>query len=981
MTEPSRGRVPDAGSSRCSVRPGGCQPGMICWPQEAVSASVAALQPIGLALIRADGRFAAVDELFAEIHGYDPAELVGQPFTLLVPADQEGAAWQLHRRFLDTGDWPSALVHGRHRAGHTVPLRCAACRHVAADGSVLRAVTVLDVGAADAVLRDLRADHALLAGVLVTAVSGLVLVDAGGIVVFANAMAEKILDLPRDKAVGQPYWKLGWRVVDEDGQPLPLEAHPLRQTLTTGEPTQSHRFWIERLPHQRRLLSLNVSAIPGADEQGVHALASFEDITENWRNQTAIERRDAILQAIGAAAEELLAPDDLVRRIEAALALLGRAAGVDQAVFYDGCDLPVGLSYRARAEWRADPARGIDLDHRWHVLEREGLQDWADRLRIGLPVAGQADDISAAMARHLHGRGLQSVAGVPVMIDGGFAGLLSFRTLDRRRDWFSGELDTLRVAGGMIGAAIQRHTAEQALKTSESRYRALIEDQPDCLLRARPDTTITFANEAAARALGLSRDEIIGSRWLDLLAATERDATLRRLATLSPANPTSLVERCRDAGADGLRWEHWTDRGLFDEAGRLVEIQSIGHDITATKRAEAALRRAAEESEAANRAKSEFLATMSHELRTPMNGVIGFANLLRSTALSEEQAGFVGMIQNAGDALLAIIDDILDLARLEAGHLQMTDAPFDLHELLEAAGTIVTPGAAAKALDLRVSIDGSVPRHVIGDRVRLRQVVLNLLGNGVKFTDAGRVVLIATASRLEDGRTLLRVAVEDTGIGITADGREKLFGRFSQVDGSASRNHGGTGLGLAICKALVELMQGRIGVESQPGIGSVFWFEVPLRPADRTGLPAAATPGRALAALDGRTRTGQPAQVLVADDDPTSRRLVQEILRGLGHTALIAANGAEALEAVRREPVDLVLMDIDMPVLNGRQATQAIRNLDGPVAQVPILALTAKAMVGDQEACLAAGMNGYLSKPIDIEKLIGLICCYLDGDG
>lgn len=274
-----------------------------------------------------------------------------------------------------------------------------------------------------------------------------------------------------------------------------------------------------------------------------------------------------------------------------------------------------------------------------------------------------------------------------------------------------------------------------------------------------------------------------------------------------------------------------------------------------------------------------------------------------------------------------------------------------------------------------------MPRHVIGDRVRLRQVVLNLLGNGVKFTDAGRVVLIATASLLEDGRTLLRVAVEDTGIGITADGREKLFGRFSQVDGSASRNHGGTGLGLAICKALVELMQGRIGVESQPGIGSVFWFEVPLRPADRTGLPAAAAPGRALAALDGGTRTGQPAQVLVADDDPTSRRLVQEILRGLGHTALIAANGAEALEVVRREPVDLVLMDIDMPVLNGRQATQAIRNLDGPVAQVPILALTAKAMVGDQEACLAAGMNGYLSKPIDIEKLIGLICCYLDGDG
>ena len=380
----------------------------------------------------------------------------------------------------------------------------------------------------------------------------------------------------------------------------------------------------------------------------------------------------------------------------------------------------------------------------------------------------------------------------------------------------------------------------------------------------------------------------------------------------------------------------------------------------------AALQQAREGALAASRAKSEFLANMSHEIRTPMSGVIGMTSLLLDTPLTATQKDYVETIRASGEALLVLINDILDLSKMESGKVKIERAPFDLAAVIAESLEMVAPLAARQGLALQHTIAPGTPQGLVGDLARTRQVLVNLVGNAVKFTPEGEVRVALSARRWEGNRCEVLFAVSDTGIGIPGEELDRLFVDFHQLDGSLTRKHGGTGLGLAISRRLTELMGGRIWAESTPGQGSTFYFTLvgeaatcpPRQPAVPPGLPP--------------PPPDQPLRILLAEDHPVNRQVMLGLLDHLGYRAEVAADGREVLAALARQPYDLILMDVQMPEMDGLEATRRIRRQPpgGPGGHQPrILAMTAHAMSGDRERCLEVGMDGYLSKPVQIADL------------
>jgi signal transduction histidine kinase/ActR/RegA family two-component response regulator len=383
-----------------------------------------------------------------------------------------------------------------------------------------------------------------------------------------------------------------------------------------------------------------------------------------------------------------------------------------------------------------------------------------------------------------------------------------------------------------------------------------------------------------------------------------------------------------------------------------------GQVIARTSELQLALERAEE----ATRAKSSFLAMMSHEIRTPMNGILGMVQLLGFTPLNDEQRSFLEIIQTSGDTLLVLINDILDFSKIEAGKLTLEQRPFLLHHELLQTIALYRPLADKKNLFLQAPPPDALPREIVGDSTRVRQILSNLLSNALKFTHQGGITVEASSREAGPGKVLLELAVRDTGVGIPEDKQSLLFKAFSQVDATITRNYGGSGLGLAICARLCAAMDGSITVSSKPGTGSVFRISLLLAPADSAAvLRLSAPPG-----APGKDITN--LRVLIADDNPVNRLLAQTLVKRLGAIPQAATNGQEALDAAARGDQDVILMDMQMPVLDGIEATMAIRALDLP-RQPYIIALTASAFDSDREECLAAGMDDFLSKPFNLGEL------------
>jgi signal transduction histidine kinase/ActR/RegA family two-component response regulator len=411
----------------------------------------------------------------------------------------------------------------------------------------------------------------------------------------------------------------------------------------------------------------------------------------------------------------------------------------------------------------------------------------------------------------------------------------------------------------------------------------------------------------------------------------------------------------------------WRVRRIHAWAGQLEQTvaartSELRQEIDEHRQTEEQLRHAKDAADAANRAKSEFLANVSHEIRTPMNGVLGMTRLALDGDLTSEQREYLEMAHSSGQSLMEIINDILDFSKVESGRIELDPVPFSLRTFVRETLDPLALSATYKGLTLRSEMEATIDDALVGDVVRLRQVLVNLIGNAIKFTASGGVTVRVGTRERTDGHVTIDVAVADTGIGIPEDKQALIFEPFRQADGSTTRRYGGTGLGLTICARLVEIMGGRISVESTPGAGSTFRFTAVL---DRTIDSAAATGAHVAPAL----RAWRALDVLLAEDNAVNQHLARRTIEKWGHRVAVVSTGRDAIDAAGRHRYDLILMDVQMPELDGFEATATIRARERDGLRVPIIAMTAHAMRGDRERCLDAGMDGYVAKPIDIARL------------
>ena len=674
-------------------------------------------------------------------------------------------------------------------------------------------------------------------------------------------------------------------------------------------------------------------------------------------------------------------------------------------------------------------------------------------------------------------------------------GFLMARTRSNLADEQAAQINTTaqKLESSLAAAAAMNARLNQ----SEARHKGLVDAQADAILRRSGDSRLTYGNEAFFKLFGLNPHTALGKPFAPELHPDSRAPLFGSFAGRETGHALVRYDQ-HVRTAYGWRWLAWEDYAIRDNLGRLVEVQSVGRDITERKALEEALTDARDKAEAANRAKSGFLATMSHEIRTPMNGVLGMARLLLETELRPEQKTYAQAIAQSGETLLALIGDILDFSKIESGTLTLEDQQVAIRALVESVVELSGPRAHAKDIELVAFVAPDVPKTIHGDTMRLRQVLNNLVGNAVKFTEKGGV-RIDVSLVTERQRNLLRFDVRDTGVGVPAEKRKEIFDEFVQADSSHARKFEGTGLGLTICKRLVDAMGGGIGVDDAPGGGSLFWFTIPAVLAEpapeqphslagkrialvsrnavlREGLaaqihaaggeiagltedgirksdimlidagtdsepspptgPAPHIPALVLITPAARSKLSQlramgfagylvkpvrqsslverlstepkastsasqqmeharearpetastpsppvPAsglKILLAEDNPINALLTRELLRRRGHRVTEVTNGEAAVKAMAEDQFDLLLTDIHMPGMDGIEATKAIRQNETKLFRhrTPIVALTADALETGQRACREAGMDGFLTKPVEPTQLDDMFAAF-----
>jgi len=544
------------------------------------------------------------------------------------------------------------------------------------------------------------------------------------------------------------------------------------------------------------------------------------------------------------------------------------------------------------------------------------------------------------------------------------------------------------LSGAFYRLMAEREAAQQRTNESERRARILADTLPVLVAYLDQDLRYLFTNAHYRIQWGMDPKAMLGKTvsemfgpaadsWLPDLRAALAGRRLHYEREFSSVNGLQhfLVDLVPDVGAEG----------------QVLGIYLMAMNITDRKNSE-------QRAEAASRAKSEFVANMSHEIRTPMNAVLGVAYLLANTPLDETQKGYVDMIRSSGNVLLGILNDVLDFSKIEAGRMELSPQAFRLGEVLDAISTVMALNAGARDIGLSIAADAGVPQLLVGDAMRLQQILINLVGNAIKFTEVGEVSLrVGVAAPAAAGKVGLRFAVRDTGIGMDLEQQSRLFSAFNQADASTTRRFGGTGLGLAICRRLAELMGGSITVRSMPGEGSEFVVILPFALADADAAPALPTPAwqgepaqveaaalrapaqePAPAAPDQETPRLQGLRLLLVEDHPLNQLVARGMLEHAGATVDVAENGLLAVERLRLggDDYDIVLMDVQMPVMDGFEATRHIR--ETLRLTLPILAMSAGVMQSEQASCIAAGMNDFIAKPVDIEEMLDVISRHRD---
>jgi len=869
------------------------------------------------------------------LYGYRAEEVIGKPISILIPPDRMHEATE----FFDS-------ISGAEGPSHFETVRIAKDGHpvdVSLTISYVRDAKGRIVGAAG-IARDirgrLRADRAV------------------------RASAERFQAL-FERSLDAIY------VHDLDGNFLDLNPAALRL------------FGYER----EDIASLKVSTLVSEDQMDrvrKHLAEASQTGTQKEAFEYRVRCRDGTF--VDVETKGALIPIEGNER-----AILGVARDITERKRVEATLKESDERFRALADgcpaimWVSDAGGGVTFANR---TSREFFGEPFDRLEgcgwISLLHPDDAPDFLRMVMRSLRDRT-------------GFQGEVRLRRADGEWRWMAAHAaPRWSPAGeflGHVGIGLDinaRKQAEVAVVASETRFRQLAENIREVFWMMNPTgTDVLYVSPAYEQVWGRKCEDcyLNPTDWLEAIEPEDRESAhatfLRQLA----GEHVESLYRIRTPRGE-LKWIRDQAFPVRDPAGRTIRVVGIAEDITERKQTEASLREAKEAAEAASHAKSQFLANMSHEIRTPMNGVIGMTGLLLDTELTSEQREYAEIVRSSGKALLALVNDLLDFSKIEAGKLELERLDFNLEAPLEDAAQLLMPKARGKGLELSWSLDPGVPVRLRGDPGRLRQILLNLGGNAVKFTDKGSVAIRAQLERQDERSATIRFSVEDTGIGIPAARQGEIFSPFTQGDGSITRKYGGTGLGLSISKQLAELLGGRIGVESEPGRGSRFWFTAVFekKPADQVvESPACGARAGSEAAPDGRSSAGGKCsgRVLVVEDNVTNQQVALALLKRLGCRADAVASGKEALASLRRIPYDLVLMDCQMPEMTGYEASALIRKPESGVLnpRIPIVALTAHVMSGDREQCLAAGMDDHIAKPVEPETLAAALGVWLPHPG
>lgn len=505
-------------------------------------------------------------------------------------------------------------------------------------------------------------------------------------------------------------------------------------------------------------------------------------------------------------------------------------------------------------------------------------------------------------------------------------------------------------------------------RIKEDLLRAIVSKTEDGIFLTDFDGFILEANERALEMSGYALLELVGMNFSNLrnsiLSEEERVSGFRQLLRNKFWNAEVELKR-----RDGSYFFGFVSVSWIYRQGNEYLLYKVT-DISARKEFERELIRAKEHAESAAKAKSEFLATMSHEIRTPMNGVLGMTNVLLQTSLNPDQRSYVDTIKRSGESLLVILNDVLDFAKMESGKMRLVYEDFELNQLISESADLMQSAAREKGLSLNVDPGNLGKLHLMADPVRVRQILLNLLGNAVKFTEKGSVTIRCR----EEGNFGVRIEVQDTGIGIPNTKQSILFQSFTQIDGSATRRFGGTGLGLAISRQLVELMGGSIGLESNPGSGSTFYFVIPYRARKSARIKQIAHVHE-LKPLQSTQCDFTAMKVLLAEDNLVNQQVAVLMLNNLGISTSVAANGHEVLQAVKREHFDLIFMDVHMPRMDGLEATRLLKSRLGD-KMPPVVALTANVLDEDREQCAEVGMSAFIAKPIQVQELLDVLTAF-----
>jgi len=772
----------------------------------------------------------------------------------------------------------------------------------------------------------------LQATALESAADGIVITDREGAILWVNPAFTALTGYPPEEVLGKNPRLLRSGKQDESFY------QDLWQTILSGEP------WCGELINRRKDGSTYMEQqliTPFCDAQGriSHFVGIKQDITERKR------------------------AEDAVRESEERLRLLLNSTG--EGIF--GIDLQGNCTFAnlacAKLLGYDDPRQlhGKDL----HALVHHSYQD-------GTPY------LAANCRMHRAFRQRKSVEVVDEVFwrKDGSSFPASYSSFPMGRDG--------KVVGAVVAftditeqmrAAAERDQVQLVLAKTERDYRILFERANDAIVIFEPqDETILDLNQKACELYGFAREELVGTSLKRLTQDIHRgEKLISDLMRKGSWENFETVHRTREGGT----LTFLGSLSVIEYRGRRA-ILSINRDIRERKRFEEELLRAKEKAENATRAKSEFLANMSHEVRTPLHAIIGMTDLVLGTELTAEQAEYMKAIQAASDSLLHVINDILDFSKIEAGKLDLEPAPFSLQSELQGAFQMLGFQAREKGLQLDLQVDGGIPQGLIGDGARLRQVLVNLMGNAIKFTDQGGVTVRVRCESSNSASITLHFEVADTGTGVPLEKQGAIFEAFTQGDGSSTRKHGGTGLGLAICSRLVQMMGGRIWVSSTVGAGSTFHFTVTLgltsEASPALSPHAAGRPGGLSAFRHGRGDSpNRRPQVLVVDDGPVNRLLAVRTLEKKGFVVRAVDSASEALVILQDQHFDLVLMDIQMPEMNGFEATRLIRDRESTGGHLPIVAMTAHAMKEDRDRCLAAGMDGYVAKPFKPEELLDAI--------